>query len=42
MITYKTFNEIEIGDQASLERTLTKPDVDMFAFISGAFSIKLY
>ena len=35
MITNKTFKEIEIGDQASLERTLTKRDVDMFAFISG-------
>ena len=35
MITNKTFNEINIGDTASLERTLTKRDVDMFAVISG-------
>jgi phosphate acetyltransferase len=35
MITNKTFDEINIGDTASLERTLTKRDVDMFAVISG-------
>ncbi len=35
MITNKTFDEIHIGDTASLERTLTKRDVDMFAVISG-------
>ncbi len=35
MITNKTFDEIQIGDTASLERTLTKRDVDMFAVISG-------
>lgn len=35
MITNKTFEEISIGDQASLQRTLTKRDVDMFAVISG-------
>ncbi len=35
MITNKTFNEIAIGDTASLSRTLTKRDVDMFAMISG-------
>jgi phosphate acetyltransferase len=35
MITNKTFEEIQIGDTASLSRTLTKRDVDMFALISG-------
>ncbi len=35
MITNKTFEELNIGDTASLERTLTKRDVDMFAVISG-------
>ncbi len=35
MIANKTFDEIKIGDAASLERTLTKRDVDMFAVISG-------
>ena len=35
MIANKTFEEINIGDAASLERTLTKRDVDMFAVISG-------
>jgi len=35
MITNKTFKEIKIGDSASLQRTLTKRDVNMFAVISG-------
>lgn len=35
MITNKTFDEIAIGDEASISRTLTKRDVDMFAMISG-------
>jgi phosphate acetyltransferase len=35
MITNKTFDEMNIGDAASMERTLTKRDVDMFAVISG-------
>ena len=35
MITNKTYAEINIGDSASLQRTLTKRDVDMFAVISG-------
>ena len=35
MITNKTFEEINIGDAASLDRTLTKRDADMFAVISG-------
>jgi len=35
MITNKLFDEIQIGDSASMERTLTKRDIDMFAVISG-------
>lgn len=35
MITNKTFEEMNIGDTASMERTLTKRDVDMFAVMSG-------
>ena len=35
MITNKTFDEINIGDTASLERTLTKNDVDVFALLTG-------
>lgn len=35
MITNKTYDEIEIGDSASLSRTLNKRDIDLFAMISG-------
>lgn len=35
MITNKLFDEIQIGDTATMQRTLTKRDVDMFAVISG-------
>jgi len=35
MITNKTFDEINIGDSASMTRTLTKRDVDVFAMMSG-------
>jgi phosphate acetyltransferase len=35
MITNKTFDEIQIGDTASMRRTLTKQDVDMFGLLSG-------
>lgn len=35
VITNKTFDEIHLGDSVSLQRTLTKRDVDMFAVISG-------
>lgn len=35
MITNKTFDEIDIGDEASMSRTLTKRDVDLFAMVSG-------
>jgi phosphate acetyltransferase len=35
MITNKTFNEINIGDNAKMQRTLTKQDIDVFGLISG-------
>jgi phosphate acetyltransferase len=35
MLTNKTFAEIEVGDSASLKRTLTKQDIDLFGFLSG-------
>jgi phosphate acetyltransferase len=35
MLTNKLFDEINVGDSAGMERTLTKRDVDMFAVISG-------
>jgi phosphate acetyltransferase/phosphate butyryltransferase len=35
MIRNKTFDEIEVGDTASLTRTLTKDDIDLFAVVSG-------
>jgi phosphate acetyltransferase len=35
MITNKIFEEITIGDSASMMRTLTKRDVDVFAMMSG-------
>ncbi len=35
MITNKTFEEIEVGDRADMQRVLTKQDIDMFALLSG-------
>ena len=35
MMTNKTFNEIQIGDSASMQRVLTKQDIDLFGFLSG-------
>jgi len=35
MIANKTFNEIEIGERASMERVLTKQDIDIFGLLSG-------
>lgn len=35
MITNKTFAELHVGDTATMSRTLTKRDVDMFAVMSG-------
>ncbi len=34
-IENRTFDEIEIGDSASLERTLTEEDIELFALVSG-------
>jgi acyl dehydratase len=34
-IENKTFEEITIGDRASLSRTLTRDDIDLFAVVSG-------
>jgi phosphate acetyltransferase len=35
MITNKTFDEIQVGDTARMERMLTKQDIDMFGVLSG-------
>ena len=35
MITNKTFDEIQIGDSARMERPLTKQDIDLFGLLSG-------
>ncbi len=35
MIENRTFDEIQIGESASLVRTLTKKDIDLFAIMSG-------
>ena len=35
MITNKTFDEIQIGDTATMQRPLTKQDIDLFAILSG-------
>lgn len=34
-IENRTFDEIKIGDRASLTRTLTKSDIELFAVMSG-------
>ena len=34
-IENRTFGEIRVGDSASLKRTLTKPDIELFAVMSG-------
>ncbi len=31
----KTFDEIQIGDCAQMQRTLTKEDIDVFGVLSG-------
>jgi phosphate acetyltransferase/phosphate butyryltransferase len=31
----RTFDEIRVGDSASLKRTLSKPDIELFAVMSG-------
>ena len=35
MIENRTFDEIQIGDSASLERRLTLQDIKLFAVMSG-------
>ncbi|MEQ8289784.1 MAG: bifunctional enoyl-CoA hydratase/phosphate acetyltransferase [Gammaproteobacteria bacterium] len=35
MITNRCFNEIQIGDTASIDRRLTKQDIQLFAVMSG-------
>lgn len=35
MITNKTFDEIQIGDTATMQRALTKQDIDIFGIMSG-------
>jgi phosphate acetyltransferase len=35
MITNKTFDEIQIGDSATMQRPLTKQDIDVFGVMSG-------
>lgn len=35
MIENRTFDEITIGDSASLSRTVTQQDIDLFAVVSG-------
>ena len=34
-IENRTFDEIAVGDSASLARTLTRADIDLFAVMSG-------
>ncbi len=35
MLSNKTFDEIHVGDSVSLQRTLTKQDIDLFGLLSG-------
>ena len=35
MIENRTFDEIQIGESASLVRTLTREDIELFAVMSG-------
>ena len=35
MVENRTFDEIEIGESASLSRTVTKQDIELFATVSG-------
>jgi acyl dehydratase len=34
-IENRTFDELKVGDSASLVRTLTQKDIDVFAIMSG-------
>ena len=35
MIENRTFDEIAVGDSASLVRTLSREDIQLFALVSG-------
>ncbi|MFA5956757.1 MaoC/PaaZ C-terminal domain-containing protein [Hyphomicrobium sp.] len=35
LMTNRTFDELQVGDSASLERTLTHRDIELFAAVSG-------
>ncbi len=35
MIENRTFDEIAVGDQASLAKTVSQQDIDLFAVVSG-------
>ena len=35
MVENKTFDEITVGDHASMERSLTMKEVELFAVVSG-------
>ena len=35
MITNKTFDEINIGDTARMQRVLTKQEIEVFGLLSG-------
>lgn len=35
MIENRTFDEIKVGDTASISRTLTEEDIQLFALVSG-------
>ena len=35
MLVDRTFDEITIGESASLERTVTKQDIELYAAVSG-------
>ena len=38
IVRNRTFDEIEVGDSASIERTLTAEDIQLFAVLSGDFN----
>jgi len=35
LIENRTYDEIEVGESAALERTLSWPDIELFAVMSG-------
>ena len=35
IVRNRTFDEIAVGDSASIERTLTTQDIELFAVLSG-------